>query len=141
MSEKGGRGKAFIRVEWRVAAFSLAALDDLERQSASSQRERLRGLRQKLQQTLATMQQSGRQLPVSDLVSIRASLIGARRELEQLAMSQREAVRVSRNHNVLLLIPTLLGSLSVLILKRARGLRLERIAGRSPVIRLHSRDR
>lgn len=133
VSEKEKPGQALIRVEWRVAAFSLAALDDLERQSASSQRERLRGLRQKLQQTLATMQQSGRQLPVSDLVSIRASLIGARRELEQLAMSQREAVRVSRrNRNVLLLIPTLLGSLSVSYLRSERGLRLERIEAVAP---------
>ena len=123
----------YKRQEWRGAAFSLAALDDLERQSASSQRERLRGLRKKLQQTMATMQQSGRQLPVSDLVSIRESLIGARRELEQLAMSQREAVRVSRrNRNVLLLIPTLLGSLSVSYLRSERGLRLERIEAVAP---------
>ena len=132
-SDKEKPGQALIRVEWRVAAFSLAALDDLERQSASSQRERLRGLRKKLQQTMATMQQSGRQLPVSDLVSIRESLIGARRELEQLAMSQREAVRVSRrNRNVLLLIPTLLGSLSVSYLRSERGLRLERIEAVAP---------
>ena len=133
VSEKEKPGQALIRLEWRVAAFSFAPLDDLERLSESSQRERLRGLRKKLQQTMAALQQSGRQLPVTDLVSIRESLIGARRELEQLAMSQREAVRISRrNRNVLLLLPTLLGIISVSYLRGERGLRMERIESVAP---------